>query len=173
MQPATAALARSHLAGEAARRARQFARLRGSRVQHRHGDPLQMLQRKPRLLLTRQICARSNAPQPVDESERERERGGFGFQQQVDSGATPAEAARGWARPPCRPFKNQSWCCLGSAFEVAAFKPQKPFGYNRWADCFAYTGGGGTHAKSPLPRVRRARPGTARGQLERTKAACG
>ena len=29
------------------------------------------------------------------------------------------QAARNWARPPCRHFKNQSCCCLGSAFEVA------------------------------------------------------
>jgi hypothetical protein len=34
--------------------------------------------------------------------------------------ATP-QAARGWARPPCRHFKIQSCCCLGSALEVAAF----------------------------------------------------
>jgi hypothetical protein len=34
----------------------------------------------------------------------------------------PPHAARGWARPPCRPFKIQSCCCLGSAFELAAFQ---------------------------------------------------
>jgi hypothetical protein len=34
-----------------------------------------------------------------------------GEQQSV---ATP-QAAREWARPPCRPFKIQSWLCLGSA----------------------------------------------------------
>jgi hypothetical protein len=34
-----------------------------------------------------------------------------GEQQSV---ATP-QAARGWARPPCRHFKNQSCCCVGSA----------------------------------------------------------
>jgi hypothetical protein len=32
---------------------------------------------------------------------------------------TTLQAARGWARPPCRHFKTQSCCCLGSAFEVA------------------------------------------------------
>jgi hypothetical protein len=36
-----------------------------------------------------------------------------------------AQAARGWARPPFRHFKIQSFCCLGSAFEVA-FQPQNP-----------------------------------------------
>jgi hypothetical protein len=35
--------------------------------------------------------------------------------------ATP-QAERGWAAPICRPFKIQSCCCLGSAFEVAAFQ---------------------------------------------------
>jgi hypothetical protein len=35
--------------------------------------------------------------------------------------ATP-QAARGWAHPPCRHFKNQSCCCLGCALEVAAFQ---------------------------------------------------
>jgi hypothetical protein len=35
--------------------------------------------------------------------------------------ATP-QAARGWARPRCRPFKDQSCCCLGCAFEAAAFQ---------------------------------------------------
>ena len=44
---------------------------------------------------------------------------GIGFQQQ--SVATQ-QAARGWVRPPCRHFKNQSCCCLGSAFEVATFQ---------------------------------------------------
>jgi hypothetical protein len=43
-----------------------------------------------------------------------------GGQQSV---ATP-QAARGWARPPCRHFKTQSCCCLGSAFEVA----KNPYG---------------------------------------------
>ena len=37
--------------------------------------------------------------------------------------ATP-QAARGWTPPPCRHFKIQSCCCLGSAFEVAAFQFQ-------------------------------------------------
>jgi hypothetical protein len=27
------------------------------------------------------------------------------------------QAARGWSHPPCRHFKNQSCCCLGSAFQ--------------------------------------------------------
>jgi hypothetical protein len=36
--------------------------------------------------------------------------------------ATP-QAARGWAHPPYRHFKNPSCFCLGSAFEVAAFQP--------------------------------------------------
>jgi hypothetical protein len=31
----------------------------------------------------------------------------------------PPQAARGRARPPCRHFKIQSCCCLGSAFEVS------------------------------------------------------
>jgi hypothetical protein len=31
--------------------------------------------------------------------------------------ATP-QAARGWAHPPCRRFKIQSCCCLGSAFQT-------------------------------------------------------
>jgi hypothetical protein len=34
--------------------------------------------------------------------------------------ATP-QATRGWARPPYRHLKTQS-CCLGSAFEVTAFR---------------------------------------------------
>jgi hypothetical protein len=36
--------------------------------------------------------------------------------------ATP-QAAREWAHPPCRHFKNQSCCGLGSSFEVAFQKP--------------------------------------------------
>jgi hypothetical protein len=32
------------------------------------------------------------------------------------------QAARGWYHPPCGHFKSQSCCCLGSAFEVAAFQ---------------------------------------------------
>jgi hypothetical protein len=35
-----------------------------------------------------------------------------GGEQQSDA---TLQAARGWARPPCRHFKNQSLCCLGSA----------------------------------------------------------
>ena len=34
----------------------------------------------------------------------------------------PHRRARGWTRPPCRHFKIQSCCCLGSTFEVAAFQ---------------------------------------------------
>ena len=34
----------------------------------------------------------------------------------------PHKAARGWSHTPCRHFKTQSCCCLGSAFEVAAFQ---------------------------------------------------
>jgi hypothetical protein len=33
-----------------------------------------------------------------------------------------SQAARGWARPPCRHFKIQSCFCVGSAFEEAAFQ---------------------------------------------------
>jgi hypothetical protein len=33
-----------------------------------------------------------------------------------------SQAAKLWARPSCRHFKIQSCCCLGSAFEVAAFQ---------------------------------------------------
>jgi hypothetical protein len=36
---------------------------------------------------------------------------------------TTAQSARRWARPPYRHFKIQSCCCVGSFFEVAAFKP--------------------------------------------------
>jgi hypothetical protein len=32
------------------------------------------------------------------------------------------QAARGWAHPPCRPFKIQSCLCRGSDFEVAALQ---------------------------------------------------
>jgi hypothetical protein len=42
-----------------------------------------------------------------------------GEQQSV---ATP-QAARGWARPPCRHFKSQSCCCVGSAFLTPATNP--------------------------------------------------
>jgi hypothetical protein len=39
------------------------------------------------------------------------------------SSVATLQAARGRARPPCRPFKIQSCCCLASAFElVAAFQ---------------------------------------------------
>jgi hypothetical protein len=38
--------------------------------------------------------------------------------------ATP-HAARGWVHPPSSHFKIQSCCCLGSAFEVAAFLPTR------------------------------------------------
>ena len=34
------------------------------------------------------------------------------------------QAARGRARPPCTHLNNQPCCCLGSAFEVAAFRPK-------------------------------------------------
>jgi hypothetical protein len=37
--------------------------------------------------------------------------------------ATP-QAARCWARPPCRHFKTQSCCCLGSANELPLFGSQ-------------------------------------------------
>jgi hypothetical protein len=48
------------------------------------------------------------------------------FQQRLgeqQSVATP-HAARVWAHPSCRPLKIQSCCCLGSAFEAAAFQTQ-------------------------------------------------
>jgi hypothetical protein len=45
---------------------------------------------------------------------------GSGFQQQRESVATP-QAAREWAHPPCRHFKNLSCCCLGSGFEGDGF----------------------------------------------------
>jgi hypothetical protein len=45
-----------------------------------------------------------------------------GGEQQSDA---TLQAARGWARPPCRHFKNQSLCCLGSAFEEAALHTLK------------------------------------------------
>jgi hypothetical protein len=40
-----------------------------------------------------------------------------GEQQSVAS----LQAARGWSHPPCRHFKIQSCCCLGSAFECGGF----------------------------------------------------
>jgi hypothetical protein len=39
---------------------------------------------------------------------------------------------RGWVRPPCRHFKIQSCCCLGSAFEAAAFQTLANTKPNPW-----------------------------------------
>ena len=35
-----------------------------------------------------------------------------------------AQAAKGGASPPCRHFKIQSCCCVGSAFDMSAFQTQ-------------------------------------------------
>ena len=40
----------------------------------------------------------------------------------VSESVATAQAARGWAHPPCRHFKIQYRFCLGSAFEVAALR---------------------------------------------------
>jgi hypothetical protein len=49
---------------------------------------------------------------------------GLGFRFPADGrrASPPLQAARGWAHPRCRHFKIQSCCCLGLAFELAAFQ---------------------------------------------------